>query len=122
MKRGVISIGTNSTRALVATLGEQPEILLTRSTGTRIGEGLKERGCLEDEPMRRTLDAIREHTQAVREITSDIKSIATSALRRADNCSEFSQRVREITAVPLEVISGDEEARRSFYGASFRHR
>ena len=117
MKRGVISIGTNSTRALVAALNGIPEILLTRSIGTRIGEALKESGRLGEEPMHRTLEAVREHVAAVRELTTDIRSIATSALRRADNGEAFTQRVREITGVPLEVISGEEEARRSFLGA-----
>jgi len=117
LKRGVISIGTNSTRALVAALNGTPEILLTRSIGTRIGEGLKERGHLDEAAMQRTLEAVREHTQAVRELTSDIHAIATSALRRADNGDDFAQRVREITGATLEIISGEEEARRSFIGA-----
>jgi len=115
--RGVVSIGTNSTRALVAAFDGEVRILLTRSIGTRIGEGLKERGHLDEAAMQRTLEAVREHTQAVRELTSDIHAIATSALRRADNGDDFAQRVREITGATLEIISGEEEARRSFIGA-----
>ena len=117
MIRGVVSIGTNSTRALVAAFDGEVRILLTRSIGTRIGEGLKERGHLDEAAMQRTLEAVREHTQAVRELTSDIHAIATSALRRADNGDDFAQRVREITGATLEIISGEEEARRSFIGA-----
>lgn len=117
MNRGVISIGTNSTRALVAALNGTTQVLLARSIGTRIGEGLKERGRLEVEPMRRTLDAVREHIDAVRELTGDVCAIATSALRRADNGELFASRVQEIVGAPLEIISGEEEARRSFIGA-----
>ncbi len=117
MIRGVVSIGTNSTRALVAAFDGDIRILLTRSIGTRIGEGLKERGHLDETAMARTLQAIREHTRAVRELTSEIRAIGTSALRRADNGDEFAQHVREIVGVPLEIISGEEEARRSFIGA-----
>jgi exopolyphosphatase/guanosine-5'-triphosphate,3'-diphosphate pyrophosphatase len=117
LNRGIISIGTNSTRALVAALNGSPQVLLARSIGTRIGEGLKERGHLEDEAMRRTLDAVREHTAAVREVTGDVCAIATSALRRADNGEEFARRVQDIVGAPLEIISGEEEARRSFIGA-----
>lgn len=117
MTRGVVSIGTNSTRALVAAFDGETRILCTRSTGTRIGEGLKERGHLDETAMQRTLDAVREHAQAVREFTSDVRAIATSALRRADNGEHFAQRVREIVGAPLEIISGEEEARRSFIGA-----
>lgn len=117
MNLGVISIGTNSTRALVAAFDGTPHILLTRSTGTRIGEGLKERGHLEEEAMRRTLDAIREHAAAVREFNPRMCAIATSALRRADNGEQFARQVQEIVGAPLEIISGEEEARRSFLGA-----
>jgi exopolyphosphatase/guanosine-5'-triphosphate,3'-diphosphate pyrophosphatase len=117
LKRGVISIGTNSTRALVAALNGTPQIFLTRSTGTRVGEGLKQRGHLEEEAMRRTLDAVAEHLRYVREFTSDYCTIATSALRRADNGQAFAQQVEAITGVALEIISGEEEARRSYIGA-----
>jgi len=117
LNRGVISIGTNSTRALVAALNGTPQILMIRSIGTRIGEGLKERGHLDEEPMERTLEAIRQHASAVRDLTGDVRVIATSALRRADNGDLFARRVREITGAQLEIISGEEEARRSFIGA-----
>lgn len=117
MNRGVISIGTNSTRALVAGLNGRARVLLARSIGTRIGEGLKERGALDEAAMERTLQVVREHAAAVRELTSDVRVIATSALRRAENGESFAQAVREAAGAPLEIISGEEEARRSFIGA-----
>ncbi len=54
MIAGVVSIGTNSTRALAARMTSPPQVLLARSVGTRIGEGLKESGCLNDEAVQRT--------------------------------------------------------------------
>lgn len=117
MNRAVISVGTNSTRALVVAFNGTPKVLLTRSTGTRIGEGLKQHGRLEDEPMRRTLEAIAEHARAVRELTEDICFIGTSALRRAENAADFTDPAQRIVGVPLTIISGQEEARRSFVGA-----
>lgn len=118
MTRGLISIGTNSTRALVARFGDGvPETLLHRSTGTRIGEGLRERGHLEEAAMERTLDAISEHARAIREHGTTFAIIATSALRRADNETAFEDRVRALTGTGIEIISGDEEAACSFAGA-----
>lgn len=117
MIRGILSIGTNSTRALVADVGDVPRVLLVRSTGTRIGEGLKERGRLDERAMQRTLEALREHAAAVREFTADVCAIATSALRRADNGAGFGREVETVAGAPLEIISGEEEARRSFIGA-----
>jgi exopolyphosphatase/guanosine-5'-triphosphate,3'-diphosphate pyrophosphatase len=115
--RGVLSVGTNSTRALVADVLRPPRILLMRSTGTRIGEGLRERGRLAEEPMRRTLAAVTDHVEAIRKLTGDLEAIATSALRRADNGAWFAAEVERIAGVPLQIISGEEEARRSFAGA-----
>lgn len=116
--RGLISIGTNSTRALVADFGAgKPETLLHRSTGTRIGEGLRERGHLDETAMQRTLDAIGEHAAAIREHTPEFRIIATSALRRADNERDFEDRVRALTGAGIEIISGEEEAACSFAGA-----
>lgn len=118
MIRGLISIGTNSTRALVADVDAAPPLtLLHRSTGTRIGEGLRERGHMDEAAMQRTLDAIAEHAAAIQEHTSEFAVIATSALRRADNESEFDRRVRALTGRAVQIISGDEEAACSFTGA-----
>lgn len=118
MKRGLISIGTNSTRALVARFGDGvPETVLHRSTGTRIGEGLRERGHLEEAAMQRTLDAIAEHALAIGEHGTSFSIIATSALRRADNEAAFEERVRALTGTGIAIISGDEEAACSFAGA-----
>lgn len=114
----LISVGTNSTRALVADLGANPPaVLLNRSTGTRIGEGLRERGHLDETAMRRTLDAMSEHVEAIREHANDVRVIATSALRRADNERDFAERVRALTGADLEIITGEEEAACSYAGA-----
>lgn len=117
MKRGLISIGTNSTRALVAELDPKPKVLLARSKGTRIGEGLRESGRLRDDAMQRTLNAIQEHVAAVRQLTPNVSAIATSALRRAENGDDFAEKARAVIGAPLEIISGDEEARCSYEGA-----
>lgn len=113
----VISVGTNSTRALVVEFRPEPAIVFQRSIGTRIGEGLRENGRLQDDAMRRALDAIREYVIAIRKITPNVEMIATSALRRAENADEFAHAAQAIAGTPLETISGDEEARCSYEGA-----
>ena len=114
----IVSIGTNSTRALLADVApENPRVELVRSIGTRIGEGLGERGRLGDEPMQRTLDALAQHQRSVRGHYVRLFAVATSALRRAENTDEFSQRVESLLGVPLRVLSGEEEAAASYRGA-----
>jgi exopolyphosphatase / guanosine-5'-triphosphate,3'-diphosphate pyrophosphatase len=114
----IVSIGTNSTRLLLADLApDAPRVELARSTGTRIGEGLGEHGRLGDEPMQRTLDAIAQYSRAIRGHYVRLFAVATSALRRAENGEEFAQRVSESLGVPLRVLSGEEEAAASYRGA-----
>ena len=67
--------------------------------------------------MARTLQAMDEHLRAMHELTDDLRVIATSALRRADNEAVFAERVRSLTGADLRIISGEEEAACSFAGA-----
>jgi exopolyphosphatase/guanosine-5'-triphosphate,3'-diphosphate pyrophosphatase len=67
--------------------------------------------------MQRTIAAIEEHANGIRALTPDLRIIATSALRRADNEEQFARRVRELTGCDLHIISGEEEAACSFAGA-----
>jgi len=114
----VISIGTNSTRVLLADMApDVPHVDLAQSIGTRIGEGLRESGHLGDEPMQRTLAAVRSHLRSVRGHYLKLYAIATSAVRRADNGAAFTQAVTDLIGVPVHVLSGDEEASASYRGA-----
>src|SRR5580700_1897912 len=96
---------------------EDPRIDVARSVGTRIGEGLGERGRLGDEPMQRTLDALAQFSRAAHGHYVRLFAVATSALRRAENGEEFAERVQALLGVPLRVLSGEEEAAASYRGA-----
>ncbi len=114
----VISIGTNSTRVLLADMAPAvPRVDFTRSIGTRVGQGLQQTGRLDEDAMKRTLDAVRSHVRAVRGHYLRIFCIATSAVRRADNQEAFGERVRSLTGTPLRVLDGAEEADASYRGA-----
>lgn len=114
----VLSIGTNSTRVLLADVApETPRVEIARSTGTRIGEGLGDSGRLGDEPIMRTLEVLRGYMPLIRGHYVKLIVIATSALRRASNADEFVAKVAEIAGAPLRILSGDEEAVASYRGA-----
>ncbi len=114
----VLSVGTNSTRMLVADMRPQiPHVELARTVGTRVGEGLGERGLLGDDAMTRTISVLREYANGARDRCEKAFVVATSALRRAENAQEFAQRVRAVTGADLRILSGEEEARASFRGA-----
>src|SRR5215469_1057173 len=96
---------------------EVPRIEIARSIGTRLGEGLRDSGHLGDEPMKRTLEALRDHFKSIRGHYIRLYAIATSAVRRADNGALFADIVHDLVGVPLNVLSGDEEAAASYRGA-----
>jgi exopolyphosphatase / guanosine-5'-triphosphate,3'-diphosphate pyrophosphatase len=96
---------------------ERPHVDLTRSIGTRIGEGVRERGKLGELPMQRTLDAIAAHLRSIRGHYVRLFAIATSALRRAENADAFIARMETMLGVPVHILSGHEEAEASYRGA-----
>lgn len=117
--RAAVDSGTNTTRLLVVDAdGEQ---LVRRSTITRLGRGVDATGALDPEALRRTLDVIgryRDEWTALGVAPGDVQIVATSAVRDATDRDRYFSAVRELTGVPARVLSGDEEARLSFAGAS----
>lgn len=78
----------------------------------RLGEGLAATGRLSEAAMARTIEALQICADRVagRRVAAG-RYVATEACRRAQNCSEFLQRVHMATGIAIEIISSDEEAR-----------
>jgi exopolyphosphatase/guanosine-5'-triphosphate,3'-diphosphate pyrophosphatase len=118
--RALISLGTNTSRLLVVRdlPGGGVEQVEHAQIGTRLGEGLRERGPLAPAAVERNLAAVRTFAARAAEHGASLSAIATSALRRAEDADAFGARVAQITGVPLVVISGAVEAEASFRGAT----
>ncbi len=119
MRYAAIGIGSNSTRLLVGDIsGGKVTPLLRLREGTRLFAGL-ENGALSEESMLRTANAAARFAQAARdEGAQDIRLIATSAARDAENGGLFCEMVEALCGAPLTIVSGEEEARLSFIGAA----
>jgi exopolyphosphatase/guanosine-5'-triphosphate,3'-diphosphate pyrophosphatase len=117
---GVIDIGTNSTRLLVAEVeGATLRELDRRSTVTRLGEGLEASGRLSDAAIQRVTDTIARYRQIIdREEADKVVAVATSAMRDAQNGEDLRRRLETDYGVIARTISGDEEARLTFLGAT----
>jgi exopolyphosphatase / guanosine-5'-triphosphate,3'-diphosphate pyrophosphatase len=115
-----IDIGTNSTRVLVAEpAGGRLDILDRRNTITRLGQGVGASGRLADEAVERTLACLRDYREILdRHGAERIRVAATSASRDAANRDAFFDAVEDIVGVRPELLSGDEEGRLSFLGAT----
>ena len=118
----VVDIGTNSTRLLVADVDASAgtlDELDRRSIVTRLGEGVDATGALGDAPRERVFAALAEYAAAIAEHgATATTAVMTSAVRDASNGGEFATAVRERYGLEGRTLSGDEEARLTFLGAT----
>ena len=117
-----IDCGTNSLRLLVADVDPATGTLADvdrRMEIVRLGQGVDATGRLAPAALARTLRALRGlRGDRGRRGRVGVRMVATSATRDAANAAEFVAGVREVLGVGPEVLSGDEEARLSFTGAT----
>ena len=117
-----IDCGTNSIRLLIADIDPERAALtdIAREMKiVRLGEGVDRTGRLSEAALDRTIGALREYADLIRQAAPrGVRMVATSATRDAANSQEFVDRVKEVLGVAPEVVSGDEEARLSFTGAT----
>ena len=117
-----IDCGTNSIRLLIADIDPERAALtdIAREMKiVRLGEGVDRNGRLSEAALDRTIGALREYADLIRQAAPrGVRMVATSATRDAANSQEFVDRVKEVLGVAPEVVSGDEEARLSFTGAT----
>lgn len=115
-----IDCGTNSTRLLVARgAGADKEPLARVNTITRLGRGVDATGRLDPAAIERTVEVLRGYRSLIEEHGAErIRVTATSAARDAANRDEFFEAAEAVLGVRPELISGEEEARLSFRGAT----
>jgi exopolyphosphatase/guanosine-5'-triphosphate,3'-diphosphate pyrophosphatase len=120
MRVGVVDLGSNSTRLLVADVRDgSVEELDRRSRVTRLADGLERNRELSVAAMDRVHEVIAEYGKAIAAQGCETSvAIMTSAVRDAENGVAFAADVRERHGLDARVLSGDEEAQLTFVGAS----
>ena len=120
MRVAVVDIGTNSTRLLIADVrNRRVEELDRRTTVTRLGEGLEASGRLSEVAMGRVADALASYREAIDSHgVRRVVAVATSAMRDAANGPDFRDEILQRFGMDARTISGDEEARLTFLGAT----
>ncbi|MGH2727955.1 MAG: exopolyphosphatase [Actinomycetota bacterium] len=115
-----IDVGTNSVRLYVAEVADPGLRMVERDLIiTRLGEGVDEARTLAEVPLRRTVEAIAAyHGRALAAGAEQVRIAATSAVRDAGNRAAFVTAVREATGITPEILTGEQEARLSFLGAT----
>ena len=120
MRVGVVDCGTNSIRLLIADIeGNNFREVTRQMQVVRLGQGVDETNQFHPDALERTFAAVDLYAaEIVRRGVEKIRFCATSATRDATNRNIFIDGVKERLGIEPEVISGDEEARLSFAGAT----
>ncbi len=122
-RQAVIDLGSNSFRLVVFTWHEDGRGSWWKRTdeiheAVRIGEGLDATGELQPEPMHRALRMLELYAHFCRATgITDVRAVATSAIRDAANQAAFLEEARRRTWLEPEVLPRDEEARYGYLAA-----
>lgn len=114
-----IDIGTLTCRLLIADLASGHPLTELRSDRRilRLGEGVDQTKRLSSAAMDRVIHCLQEWREIINGCSVETCSVvATSAVRDAVNRDEFLDRVKQQAGFEIEVISGEEEARRTLLG------
>jgi exopolyphosphatase/guanosine-5'-triphosphate,3'-diphosphate pyrophosphatase len=119
MRLAGVDIGTLTCRLLIADLQPGWQLKEVRSDRRilRLGEGVDQTKRLSNAAMDRVIHCLKEWRDVIDASHVDAAAaVATSAVRDAENCDEFRDRMKREAGFEVELISGEEEARRTMLG------
>jgi exopolyphosphatase / guanosine-5'-triphosphate,3'-diphosphate pyrophosphatase len=117
---GVVDLGTNSTRLLVADVDDGAVREVDRRlTITRLGEGVDERRLLLPTALARVRNTLSDYRRALEAKGAErTLAVATSAVRDAENGEAFLGEVEWSYGFDTRLLSGHDEALMTFRGVS----
>lgn len=115
-----LDLGSNSFHVLVARFEGPRLVVLDRYKDmVRLAAGLQEDGNLSEEVMARALAALKKIAERLRPLPpSYVRVVGTNTLRAAKNSGVFLAQAEKILGVPINIISGIEEARLIYLGVA----
>jgi exopolyphosphatase/guanosine-5'-triphosphate,3'-diphosphate pyrophosphatase len=126
-----IDIGSNTIHLVVArplatsdgTPGASDlEILVDETALVRLGADVTASGAIGPERTGVALDVLRQQVATARGLgASVVLGVATEGVRAARNGVAFLQRVRQETGIVVALVSGEQEAALTFWGATSGH-
>jgi exopolyphosphatase/guanosine-5'-triphosphate,3'-diphosphate pyrophosphatase len=118
-----IDIGSNSLRmeAAEVTPGVPTKILASDRQVTRLGESVFQTGRVSPDAIALVCKVLNGMAQQYKKLeVIGVRAVATSAIRDAGNQDEFLARASDAIGAPIEIISGQEEARLIHLGVQSR--
>ena len=122
-RQAVIDLGSNSFRLVVFTWAGEGRGAWWKRTdeiheAVRIGRGLDASGELGKEPMERALQMLELYAHFCRATgITDVRPVATSAIRDASNRDDFLEAARRRTWMEVEVLPRETEGRYGYLAA-----
>jgi exopolyphosphatase/guanosine-5'-triphosphate,3'-diphosphate pyrophosphatase len=112
MRVGVVDLGSNSTRLLVADVdGGRVDEVVRRTAITRLGEGVDERRRLLPLPIARVRNVLSDYRRELELLGAErVLAVGTSAVRDAENGEAFLGEVEWSYGFTTRLLSGEEEA------------
>jgi exopolyphosphatase/guanosine-5'-triphosphate,3'-diphosphate pyrophosphatase len=119
VRRACIDIGSNTIRLLVADCDASGLVERYRErVFTRLGEALREDGTIPPEKLEEACAVVTGQLARARGLgATEIRCVATAAVRRARNGDELIGRLRGSCGLIVELLSAEDEARLAFRGA-----
>ena len=120
VRLAAIDIGSNSIRQIVADVsrGGAIRIVDEMKAAPRLGSGVDETHRMSEAAMRHAFEAIDRMATLARQLGAQrVEAVATSAVRDAENGSQFLDRVRRRSGMPVRILRGEDEARLGFRSA-----
>ena len=118
-----VDIGSNSVRMEAAEVipGAPPRILAAERLVTRLGESVFRTGRINQETIDFTCQVLAGMADIYRRLdVVGVRAVATSAVRDASNQVQFLELASQAVRSPVEIISGQEEARLIHLGVQAR--
>jgi exopolyphosphatase/guanosine-5'-triphosphate,3'-diphosphate pyrophosphatase len=118
MIAAAIDLGTNTFHLIVARFSPSGmEILHKRNEPVKLGEGRLNDNIIIPEAFERGLHALESFSKDIKAHgATTVKACATSAVRNAENGSDFIKAAKGRSGIHIDVITGDQEAEYIFEG------
>ena len=115
-----IDIGSNTIRLLVAeAAGDGFKEVLQQRTFTRIARGRKRDAPIGAAKIVEVAEVVATQARVADELGAGaLRAVATAAIRHAPNRAELVEAIRSHAGVDVAVLTGEEEARLAFLGAT----
>lgn len=115
-----IDLGSNSFHLIIARWEHDQLTLLDRlREPVRLGWGLGEDGSLDEEARQRALACLERFGERLRHYPSrQVRCVGTKTLRSVEDATDFLSQAQERLGHPVEIISGEEEARLVYLGVA----